>query len=227
VQSAGNSTATNILVGRDSDAANQFVLDSDGQITTGSWHATTIAYDHGGTGLTVYPTRTYTLLAGGAAIGTTAPATRETRELPGTGKQVVDVLNFPYGADAGTGTAWWSFPMPDAYNSGTFVVTVHYFTAVADAGNIIFQLQMSSAGDAENMDVAASTAVELTAPASATANYQRYASFPAHNCAGSPAPGHMIFLKLYRAAGHASDSCTHDAFVQSVKVEFVSNSYSD
>jgi len=174
-----------------------------------------------------YPTRTYTLLAGGAAIGTTAPATRETRELPGTGKQVVDVLNFPYGLDSGTGTAWWSFPMPDAYNSGTFVVTVHYFTAVADAGNIIFQLQMSSAGDAENMDVAASTAAELTAPASATANYQRYASFAAHTCAGSPAPGHMIFLKLYRSAAHGSDSCTHDAFVQSVKVEFVSNSFSD
>jgi len=223
VQGSTNDGTTNIFVGRDSDGVNQFVLNTDGQITTGSWHATTLAYDHGGTGLTVYPTRTILLGANSASLGTTTPCTRATRELA-TNKQVVDSIVFPV---SGVGIAWFNFPIPDAYDSGTFIITVYYYSVTSEAANFRFQAAMSASADAEAMDVALGTTVLVTAACSGTALFQKVATFGAVTASPTPAPAHMMFLKLWRDPDEGSDNSTLDAHVTAVKIEFVASAWTD
>jgi hypothetical protein len=223
VQGAYTDNTYNIFVGRDSNGANKFVLDCAGQITTGSWHATTLAYDHGGTGLTTYPTRTIILGANSASLGTTTPCTRATRELA-TNKQVVDSIIFPV---SGVGIAWFSFPIPDAYDSGTFVISVYYYSVTSEAANFRFQAAMSSSADAEAIDVALGTTVLVTAACSGTALFQKVATFGAITASPTPAPGHMMFLKLWRDPDEGSDNSTLDAHVTALKIEFVASAWSD
>jgi hypothetical protein len=185
---------------------------------------TDVAYTDGGTGLSTYPTRTIILLAGGAALGTTTPATRETREMA-TNKQVVDVLKF---AVAGVNIAWFSFPIPDAFDSGTFVITIQYFNATADSGKfVVFQAAMSAAADGEAIDVALGTTQVIKSSCSATNNFQKWTTFPAITASPTPAPSHMMFVKFWRDPTHSDDDSAVDVYVESIKVEFTANSWSD
>jgi hypothetical protein len=184
---------------------------------------TDIAYTDGGTGISTYPTRTILLLAGAATLGTTTPATRETREMA-TNKQAIDVLKF---AVAGTNIAWFNFPIPDAYDSGTFIISVYYFSLTSEAANFRFQAAMSAAADAEAMDVSLGTTVLVTAACSGTALYQKVATFGAVTASPTPAPAHMMFLKLWRDPTEGSDNSTLDAYVSAIKIEFVANAWTD
>jgi hypothetical protein len=185
---------------------------------------TDVPYTDGGTGLSVYPTRTMVLGAGSAAVGSTTPAIRVTTEMA-TNKQVVDTLKFPV---SGTTIAWFNFPIPDAYDSGTFLVTIYYYNATADSGqNVVFQAAMSAAADAEAIDVALGTTVKVTAACSATAYYQKVASFGAITASPTPAPAHHMYLKLWRDPADGSDNSTQDVYVTSIKIEFVANAWTD
>jgi hypothetical protein len=190
---------------------------------------TDVAYTDGGTGLSTYPTRTIILLAGGAALGTTNQATRETRQMA-TNKQVVDVLKFKYGTlnPDDTSVAWFCFPIPDSFDSGTFAITIQYFNVTAESNKfVVFQAAMSASADGEAIDVAVGTTQVIKAACSSTDNFQKWATFPAITASPTPAPAHQMFIKLWRDPTTTDDDSGQDVYVQSLKVEFVANSYSD
>ena len=227
VRGASNDGNTNIFVGRDSDDANQFVLNTDGQITTGSWHATTIAYDHGGTGLTAYPTKTIILPAAAAALGTTTPATRETREIGATARPVVDVLKFPHASIA---FAWWSFILPDSYNGGTITAKISYTNIATDSTNkFLFTISAACLADGGPLDATMGTAVELEATVADTAEDIKIASWgTAITPSGSPAGGQVIIIKLQRdPADTTHDTTSLDAYVKDLAIEYTTNSWTD
>jgi hypothetical protein len=226
VESAGNSSSYNIFVGRDSDHANQFVLNSDGEITTGSWHATTIAYDHGGTGLTVYPTKTIILPAASAALGTTTPATRETRELT-TNKQVIDVLKF---AHAGVCLAWWSFLLPDSYDGGVINAKITYMNIATDGtNNFLFSLAAGCVADGEPLDMSMGTVRELVTVVGDTAEDLKIGSWSTGvTPSGTPAGGKLLFIELMRDPTDTThDTTSLDAYVLGLRLEYTTNAWTD
>jgi hypothetical protein len=184
---------------------------------------TDVAYTDGGTGISTYPTRTIIMGANSASLGTATPCTRATRQLD-TNKQVVDSIIFPA---SGVAIAWFNFPIPDAYDSGTFIVTVYYYSVTSEAANFRFQAAMSAAADGEAIDVALGTTVLVTAACSGTALFQKVATFGAITASPTPAPAHKMFLKLWRDPDEGSDNATIDAHVTDIKIEFVANAWTD
>jgi hypothetical protein len=227
VKGSTNNASTNIFTGLDSDDATQFVINTDGQVTTGSWHATTLAYDHGGTGLTAYPKKTIILPAAAAALGTTTPATRETREIGTTARPVVDVLKF---AHAAISFAWWKFILPDSYDGGTITAKISYTNIATDSTNkFLFTISAACLADGGPLDVTMGTAVELEATVADTAEDVKIASWgTAITPSGTPAGGQVIIIKLQRdPADTDHDTTSLDAYVLDLAIEYTTNSWTD
>ena len=194
-----------------------------GTVTSGTWSATAIAYNKGGTGLSTYPIKSIVLTGAGASLGTTTPATKETREV-GTNKQVVDVLKF---AVAGTNIVWWSFTLPDDYDGGAINAKIAYFTIATDGtNNIVFQIQASCSNDAEAIDQSLGTVQKLTTVVSGTANYLKIGSWSTgFTPSNTPAAGKQIFIKLFRDPSDGSDNTSLDVYVVNVRLEYQTNSW--
>jgi hypothetical protein len=175
----------------------------------------------------VAPTKTIILPAAAAALGTTTPATRETREIAGN-LQVIDVLKF---AHASVCIAWWSFLLPDSYDGGVIDAKITYMDTVNDEGtaNYLFSLSAGCVADTQQLSVAMGTVQELVTPEGDTANDLRIGAWSTGvTPSGTPAGGKLLFVKLQRDPGdtdHDTSAC--DVYVLGLRLEYTVNSWSD
>jgi hypothetical protein len=207
-------------------AAGSSSITTVGTINSGTWAGTAVAYDHGGTGLTAYPVKSIILPAASAALGTTTPATRETRELT-TNKQVIDVLKF---AHAGVCIAWWTFLLPDSYNGGVINAKITYMNVATDTtNNFLFSLSAGCITDGEPIDMALGTVQELETVVGDTAEDLKIGTWSTGvTPSGTPAGGKLLVLKLQRdPTDTAHDTTNLDAYVLGLRLEYTVNSWSD
>jgi hypothetical protein len=226
LQSSSTGTLSWVANTTFSIAAGSSSITTVGTVGTGSWHATEIAYDHGGTGLTAYPVKTIVLPAASAALGTTTPATRETRELT-TNKQVLDVLKF---AHTGVCIAWWVFQLPDSYNGGIINAKITYMNVATDGtNNFLFSLSAGCIADAETLDMALGAVQELETVVGDTAEDLKIGTWSTGiTPSGTPAGGKLLVLKLQRdPTDTAHDTTSLDAYVLGLRLEYTVNSWSD
>jgi hypothetical protein len=175
----------------------------------------------------VAPKKTIILPAAAAALGTTTPATRETREIGTTARPVVDVLKF---AHAAISFAWWKFILPDSYDGGTITAKISYTNIATDSTNkFLFTISAACLADGGPLDVTMGTAVELEATVADTAEDVKIASWgTAITPSGTPAGGQVIIIKLQRdPADTTHDTTSLDAYVLDLAIEYTTNSYSD
>jgi hypothetical protein len=175
----------------------------------------------------VAPTKTIILPAASAALGTTTPATRETREIGTTARPVVDVLKFPHASIA---FAWWKFILPDSYNGGTITAKISYTNIATDSTNkFLFTISAACLADGGPLDATMGTAVELEATVADTAEDVKIASWgTAITPSGSPAGGQVILIKLQRdPADTTHDTTSLDAYVLDLAIEYTTNAWTD
>jgi hypothetical protein len=172
------------------------------------------------------PIKTIVLPAASAALGTTTPATRETRELT-TNKQVIDVLKFPHAA---VGIAWWTFQLPDSYDGGAINAKITYMNIATDGTNkFLFSLFAGCATDGNPLDLTMGTVQELEATVGDTAEDLKIGSWGTGvTPSGTPAGGKLLFIKLQRDPTDTDhDTTSLDAYVLGLRLEYTTNSYTD
>ena len=162
--------------------------------------------------------KTIIINAASAALGTTTPAVRETRELSSQ-KHVVDVLKF---AVDGYHYANWSFQMPDDWTADPLTASISYFTTTTDTGkNAVMQLQASCSATDEAIDKSWGTTQKLTCPVSTTDNYLKIGTWStAFTPSGTPVAGEQIFLRLFRDPTYSVDDTTLDIYVISLRLKY-------
>jgi hypothetical protein len=200
----------------------QVFTSTDAGVT--SWSSLGVSV--GGTGLTAYPAKSIILPAASAALGTTTPATRETRELT-TNKQVLDVLKF---AHAGVCIAWWSFLLPDSYDGGVINAKITYMNVATDStNNFLFSLSAGCATDGNPLDLTMGTVQELETVVGDTAEDLKIGTWSTGvTPSGTPAGGKLLVLKLQRdPTDTAHDTTSLDAYVLGLRLEYTVNSWTD
>lgn len=163
--------------------------------------------------------KTIILPAAAAALGTTTPATRETRELT-TNKQVVDVLKFPH---ASVGIAWWAFLLPDSYDGGVINAKITYMNVDTEGTTtFLFSLFAGCATDGDPLDLTMGTVQELVTVVGDTAEDLKIGSWTTGvTPSGTPAGGKLLFVKLQRDPTDTEhDTTALDAYVLGLRLEY-------
>jgi hypothetical protein len=158
-------------------------------------------------------------MAGAGRPTTTAGCAEPVQVEAGTNDIDYFVLDF----DATTKEyAVWNYVMPADWDAGT--VTYHVVWSTSSSTNThtaVFGLQGLSLGNAETIDQAYGSAVEVSDDATATANQVLItAESSAVTLAGTPAAGDLVIFRLYRDPANGSDDLNVDARVHAVVITY-------
>jgi hypothetical protein len=169
-------------------------------------------------GQIVVPLRSIPLLAGAPLYPTdSAGCSLPTRVAYGATNKLNDwVLDF----DATTEeNAFARVILPPNYGEETFTAIVQWTAAVGTAAQTVqWKVALVSPADNTALDVAYGTA-QVVSDALQTVNYEHItAATPAITCAGTPAAGKVMYVRVTRDV--ANDNLSGDVRLTSVKLEF-------
>lgn len=151
----------------------------------------------------------------GAMIPRTTSGAAEADAETTTNKVMSRVLDF----DAATEEyAQIGFRAPPMWNEGT--IRWRYVWTATNTGNVIFGLRAQAQANDDARDTAFGTAQEVTDGVTATGDVMISDWSSAITVAGSPAAGEWLDLEIYRKAADGGDTCTVDARLLGIVVEF-------
>lgn len=116
--------------------------------------------------------------------------------------------------------AFWNVPMPSNWDASTLTYKVYWTTSSSTSTHTaVFGLAALARGDAETIDTAYGTAIEVSDDATATANQVLIsAESAALTVGGTAAAGDYVVFRLYRDPANGSDDLNVDARVLAVRI---------
>lgn len=201
-------------------ADTQWTCSTNAPITVGS---TSIAFSQlasGGGGYSGGVQSTPVLAAAMTSRTTNGPATGSTES--STNKIMLVTLDF----DASTAEyAQFMFPMPRSWNEGT--ITAQFIWSATNTGNVVWGIQGVAISDDDVFDAAFGTAQTVTDGVTATTDIMQSSFTSAVTIGGSPAEGDIVCFQVYRDASNGSDTCSVDAKLIGIRLNFTTNAADD
>lgn len=161
--------------------------------------------------------------------GAMAPATTNgpTSAQVETSSNKINVKGLQYANDATVRWAHFSVAFPKSTNVGATVTFIPYWYAPAGSGDIVWQLQAVAVSNDDVIDASFSSSVTSTDTLTATTDLMVGPESGALTIAGTWATGDMVFFRVGRDAGHASDNFNNTGTLLGVRVIFGNNSRDD
>ena len=162
----------------------------------------------------------YVWLGAGAAIpNTTAGAATQTEEYATN-----DVMADQFLFDASTEESvqfWWS--PPEYWDLGTFKARFIWDVDTAGSGDVVWGISALALSNDDAIDAAFGTEIEVTDTVLAVGDTHRSDATAAITAAGTPAAGDVLVIKVARKAADGGDTCTVDAKLLGIQVEFLND----
>lgn len=134
-----------------------------------------------------------------------------------TNKQDVWTLDFAHGVI--TYAQWGPVLMPASWDGGTITYAVEWIVA-SGTGDAVFTLEARAYADAQALDQAWGTGVDVTDTVTTAGDVDISATSSAVTAAGTPAGGNALMLRLSRKGTAAGDTLTTNARVLGVRIKF-------
>ncbi|MEV5031652.1 hypothetical protein MRBLMC3_000835 [Sphingobium sp. LMC3-1-1.1] len=139
-----------------------------------------------------------------------------------TNKVMLVTLDF----DASTAEyAQFMFPMPKSWNEST--ITAQFIWSASNTGNVVWGIQGVAISDDDVIDASFGTAQTVTDGVTATTDVMQSAFTSAMTIGGSPAEGDLVCFQVYRDASNGSDTCSVDAKLIGIRLNFTTNAADD
>lgn len=141
-----------------------------------------------------------------------AAATAETS----TNKVMVASFNFDQTTQE---YAQFSIAMPTSWDEGTFDAEIIWSDGVG-SGDVVWGLQALSLSNADALDAAFGTAVEVTDTTNGSGDQNVAPATGAITPSGTPAAGDVVIFQIYRKAADGADTLAGDAQLLGVRLKY-------
>lgn len=115
--------------------------------------------------------------------------------------------------------------MPKGWNENTY--TAYFVWTAANTGNVVWATRAVAVGDDDVMNASFGTAQSVTDGVTAADDMMQSAATSAVTIAGTPAENDLVVFEVYRDAANGSDTCTVDAKLIGVLINYVTTSLND
>lgn len=179
---------------------------------------------NGGTALTVGPTETIILTAGGGLSPLTSGATPAQQIEFGTNKQNIYVVDF----DASSVEYYqWLIKMPARWDGGAILYSVDWLADSSSTNQVMWALQGRAYADGDTIDQAWGTAAQNIDSNTGQNKLNQDTNFVSVTLGGSPAAAQAAIIRLYRDAADVADSLAVDARMVQVRIKYGTTGYTD
>jgi len=126
-------------------------------------------------------------------------------------------------------SAWWMVAIPSDYTGGTFTASFTYTVAsdwAADTDKVVWGVSAAAMGNSDACSTALGTVVyasDVWASGETTDEILQIDASSEMTGANTPAAGDFLLIKVMRDADNVNDTCTADARLISVRLEYARN----